>query len=152
MKCEEYQNLILDGEITSTHKHLASCEKCREFLKMQEKISSLDPNRGKCPAHLTFESIWDRSVAEKHPLINLKWAIPAAAAVLLILSYLPYRYYQKTHTLANGDFTHISQTISFEMDELEQSIEDMEMSILSADNLIENEMDAIINEINNLEV
>ena len=147
MKCSECQNLILENKQDKTRMHLKTCVECRAFLEAQKTLSSFSPRMEKCPEHITFESLQIQARKTAHPSALLKWAVPAAAAVLLILTYFPHRQTDKPEQA--GKFLYISQTISSDINTLDEEIQDMELELLSADDLLEHEIESLMNEINN---
>ena len=147
MKCSECQNLILENKQDKVKMHLKTCVECRAFLEAQKALSSFRPRVEKCPEHITFESLQIQARKTAPASALLKWAVPAAAAVLLILTYFPHQQTDKPEQ--TGKFFYISQTISSEINTLDEEIQDMELELLSADNLLENEIESLMNEINN---
>ncbi|MCK5706986.1 MAG: hypothetical protein KAI43_04980 [Candidatus Aureabacteria bacterium] len=154
MNCAKCKNLILENNHEMIKDHLSVCTDCKEFYKTYNDILKLEPKKTEAPSNITFNALYKKPKKEKPSYTLIKWAVPAAAALLLFFTYLP-NWLNKTGNLkVKEEIFYISKNISNEMENIETDISYLEQDILSADSLIENEIELLMDEIElyNLEV
>jgi hypothetical protein len=81
----------------------------------------------------------------------LRWALPAAAAVLLILIYLPFRPQENGVAVKKGDTITLSQAISSELSAIDESLAETELDLISEGKTVDEEIETLMEEIETLE-
>ena len=85
MNCTDCQNLILQSE-PGFEKHVETCDECKSFLSMHKKLMQFEPQKEKYPGKILFEELLEKASDKPVSAFSLRWAIPLAAAFLLIVS------------------------------------------------------------------
>jgi hypothetical protein len=147
MNCKECQDLILTSRSQEASGHIGTCQDCRSFLFFAEQLQKLEAGTAEAPPHIDFESLYG-NMREKSPRIFFpKWAWAAAAAILLIISAVPFWSERTGLFTPSNSVKYLSQKITYEMEDIDRNIVDLEKSFLSADDVVDREIESLNQEI-----
>ncbi len=142
MHCKKIEDTILQGKSNTVSQHIENCENCTQFLKAHNKLTSLTPNSLQAPINLQFNTIWEKSTSTKN-ITHLKWgSLMAAAAVLILVIYLPVSNLQYPGNIrSNNAYALLDTKIVEELENLDSDMFDIEDNL--TDILIDMELDDI---------
>ncbi len=142
MDCKKIEDAILQGKSNTVSQHIKNCENCTQFLKAHNKLTSLTPNSLQAPINLQFNTIWEKSTSTKN-ITHLKWgSLMVAAAVLILVIYLPVSYLQYPGNIRrNNAYALLDTRIVEELENLDSDMFDIEDNL--TDVLIDMELDDI---------
>jgi hypothetical protein len=147
MNCKECQKLILTGRSQEASGHLGTCQDCRSFLSFTEQLQKLEAGTAEAPPHIDFESLYGNIRGKSPRIFFPKWAMAAAAAILLIISAVPFWSGKTSLFQSSNSVKYLSQKITYEMDDIDRNIIDLEKSFLSADDVVDREIESLNQEI-----
>lgn len=147
MNCKECQELILTGRSQEASAHLGTCQDCRSFLSFGEQLRKLEAGAVEAPRHIDFESLYGNIRNKNRRIFFPKWAMAAAAAILLILSAVPFWSGKTGLFQSSNSVKYLSQKITYEMEDIDRNIVELEKSFLSADDVVDREIESLNQEI-----
>jgi predicted anti-sigma-YlaC factor YlaD len=152
--CEQVQNDLLEGRAERHARHLEVCAACREFARSLAFLEGIRTRTVPCPEHLTFERIRDNAAAgsrrDRRVSIFRHSALAAAALLLFALWYRAPEI-ERISTGGAVAVAQLNRSITAEIESLDESLDAMESDFFVEDETVDREMEALWEEIDNLE-